>query len=50
MQAIVEVGAVVSMGPVSIVISWLLVASALPATSTAKYFTVDEVETVNAPE
>ena len=50
LHAIVEVGAVVSVEPVSIVISWLLIASALPATSKARYLTVVVVETVNAAE
>ena len=45
LHAIVEVGGVVSVGPVSIVISWLLTASALPALSQARYLTVVVAET-----
>ena len=45
LQAIAEVGGVVSGGVT--LISWLFVASALPALSKARYLTVVVVETVN---
>jgi hypothetical protein len=46
LQAIEEDGGVLSGGVVSTWISWLLVASTLPATSQARYLTVVVVETV----
>jgi hypothetical protein len=47
LQAIEEDGGVLSGGVVSTWISWLLVASTLPALSQARYFTVVVVGTVN---
>ena len=44
MHRIDELGVVVS-----ILISWVLTASALPALSTARYLTVVVLETVNGP-
>ena len=48
-QAIDEVGGVVSCGVVSTWISWLLVGSTLPATSQARYLTVVVLETLKGP-
>src|SRR5215204_837867 len=50
LQAIVEVGAVVSAGVVSIEINCDFVASTLPALSQARYLTVPVAETVNGAE
>jgi type IV secretory pathway VirB2 component (pilin) len=49
LQAIEELGAVVSTAVVSTWIGWLFVASAFPATSQARYLTVVVVETVKGP-
>ena len=50
LQAIVEVGAVVSIGVVLIEINWEFVASTFPELSHARYLTIPVAETVNGAE